>query len=225
MRLLLVEDNDRLAGFVAKGLRSAGFAVDTVRLVDEAAAALSTTRYDSVVLDLALPDGDGLAILSTIRMRGDSTPVLILTARDGLSDRVHGLNAGADDYLLKPFAMVELVARLKALMRRPGGALGVCLQAGNVSLDTAGNVVEVGGKPVLLPRREHSLLELLLRRAGRVVSKGTLEEGLYGFGEEVESNSIEVHVSRLRKKLVGAGADVEIHTVRGVGYFVAERPR
>ncbi|MFO1060708.1 MAG: response regulator transcription factor [Dongiaceae bacterium] len=225
MRLLVVEDNERLAGFIAKALRAEGFTVDLVTLLDEAQAALSTTRYDGVVLDLGLPDGDGMRLLTDLRGRGDATPILILTARDGLTDRVQGLNSGADDYLLKPFAMAELVARLRALMRRPGGALGLRLQSGNVTLDTVGSVVEVGGRPLLLSRREFNLLELLLRRAGRVVSKAAIEETLYGYGEEVESNSVEVHMSRLRKKLAGAEAQFEIHTIRGVGYFVPEEKR
>ena len=222
MRLLIIEDSERLGDFIAKALRAEAFTVDPVRLADEGLAALSTTRYDGVVLDLGLPDGDGLAVLKAMRERGDHTPVLILTARDGLADRVLGLNSGADDYLLKPFAMAELVARLKALMRRPGGALGVRLRSGNLVLDTVGSVVEVDGRPLLLSRRELALLELLLRRAGRVVAKAAIEEGLYGFGEEVESNSVEAHISRLRKKLTAADAQCEIQTVRGVGYFVAE---
>jgi len=222
MRLLIIEDNQRLAEFMAKALRAEGFTLDLVQLADEAEAALATTRYDSVVLDLGLPDADGMDLLKRLRGRDDPTPVLILTARDGLADRVSGLNAGADDYLLKPFAMAELVARLKALMRRPGGALGVRLQSGNLTFDTVGSIVEVEGKSVLLSRRELALLELLLRRAGRVVSKSSIEESLYGFGEEVESNSVEAHISRLRKKLTGAGARCEIHTVRGVGYFIGE---
>ena len=222
MRLLIIEDNQRLAEFMAKALRAEGFTLDLVQLADEAEAALATTRYDSVVLDLGLPDADGMDLLKKLRARDDPTPVLILTARDGLADRVSGLNAGADDYLLKPFAMAELVARLKALMRRPGGALGVRLQTGNLTFDTVGSIVEVEGKSVMLSRRELALLELLLRRAGRVVSKASIEESLYGFGEEVESNSVEAHISRLRKKLTGAGARCEIHTVRGVGYLMAE---
>ena len=222
MRLLIIEDNQRLAEFVAKALRAEGFTLDVVQLADEAEAALATTRYDSIVLDLGLPDADGMELLKRLRSREDPTPVLILTARDGLADRVSGLNAGADDYLLKPFAMAELVARLKALMRRPGGVLGVRLQSGNLTFDTVGSIVEVEGRSVMLSRRELALLELLLRRAGRVVSKASIEESLYGFGEEVESNSVEAHVSRLRKKLTGAGARCEIHTVRGVGYFIGE---
>ncbi|MGH6931401.1 MAG: response regulator transcription factor [Dongiaceae bacterium] len=224
MRLLLVEDNDRLAGLVAQGLAAAGFTVDTLASLDEAMSALMTTRFDIIVLDLGLPDGDGMEVLRALRGRGDQTPILILTARDGLSDRVLGLNAGADDYLLKPFEMDELVARLKALLRRPGGALGVVLEIGNLRFDTVRRSVELDAQPLVLSRRELMLLESLLRSAGRVVAKNVLEEGMYGFGEQVTSNSLEVLVSRLRKKLLSAGARIGIHTVRGVGYMVSDEP-
>jgi DNA-binding response OmpR family regulator len=222
MRLLLVEDNARLAGFIAKGVKDAGFTVDSVITAEEASAALGTTRYDAIVLDLMLPDEDGLSVLRRLRTRGIATPVMVLSARESLEDRVKGLNSGADDYLAKPFAMAELVARLRALLRRPGGALGARLQLGNLTFDTIDRAVDIAGNAVILSRRELDLLELLLRRAGRVVSRNVLEEGLYGFGEEIESNSLEAHVSRLRKKLGGAGASIEIHTVRGVGYIAAE---
>jgi DNA-binding response OmpR family regulator len=222
MRLLLVEDNVRLAGFVAQGLNAAGFTVDTVGLADEALAALATTRYDACVLDLGLPDADGLSILKSLRSRREQTPVLILTARDGVADRIAGLNLGADDYVLKPFALEELVARVKALLRRPGAALGVVLELGDVTLDTAARAVAVAGKPVVLSRLELMLLEELLRRSGRVVARSIIEDSLHGFSDSVTPNSLEALVSRLRKKLVAAGARIEIHTVRGVGYLATE---
>jgi DNA-binding response OmpR family regulator len=222
MRLLLVEDNARLAGFVAQGLNAAGFTVDTVGLADEALAALATTRYDACVLDLGLPDADGLSILKSLRGRREQTPVLILTARDGVADRIAGLNLGADDYVLKPFALEELVARVKALLRRPGAALGVVLELGDVTLDTAARAVAVGGKPVVLSRLELMLLEELLRRSGRVVARAIIEDSLHGFSDSVTPNSLEALVSRLRKKLAAAGANIEIHTVRGVGYLATE---
>src|SRR5215470_4619627 len=222
MRLLLVEDNERLAGAVAQHLKGAGFTIDRVGLAAEASAALAAARYDAIVLDLGLPDGDGLRILEAARSRGEGAPILILTARDGLEDRIKGLNSGADDYLLKPFAMGELVARLKALLRRPGAVLGNLLEAGNLSFDTANRAVEVDGAPLILRRRELALLELLLRRAGRVVAKGALEEGLYGFDEPASANSVETQMSRLRKKLETADAGIAIHTVRGVGYLLTE---
>jgi DNA-binding response OmpR family regulator len=220
VRLLIVEDNERLGAIMGKALHAAGFTVDRVGLAAEAEAALATTRYDSVVLDLGLPDGDGIDVLKDLRRRRDSTPVLILTARDGLAERVEGLDGGADDYLPKPFGMAELIARLKALMRRPGAALGSRLTSANLVLDTLGSIVEIDGQAILLSRRELPLLELLLRRAGRVVSKSSIEECLYGSGEEFASNVIEAHMSRLRRKLAEAGATCEIHTVPGVGYFL-----
>lgn len=222
MRLLLVEDNERLSEFVARGLMAAGFTVDHVTLADEALSACSTTKYDVVILDLGLPDGDGMIVLRQLRQGGNHTPVLIMTARDALADRVAGLNAGADDYVLKPFELDEMVARLKALLRRPDGALGVSLELGNLRFDTASRTVEVAAAPLVLSRRELMLLELLLRRAGHVVGKDSLEEGLYGHDEPVSSNPLEAVVSRLRRKLSAVGAGVEIHTVRGVGYLATE---
>jgi len=222
MRLLLIEDNDRLAGGISQGLTAAGFVVDHVGLAAEAAAALATHRYDVLVLDLGLPDADGMEFLAATRAGGNHVPILVLTARDGLPDRVKGLNAGADDYLLKPFAMDELVARLKALLRRPGAVLGSLLEAGNLRLDTINRAVEVDGRPLLLGRRELGVLELLMRRAGRVVSKSALEDGLYGFDDQASANSVEAHISRLRKKLETVGATFVIHTVRGVGYLLTE---
>lgn len=222
MRLLLVEDNDRLSEFLEKGLADAGFAVDRAGTLAEAAASLDASRFDAVILDLGLPDGDGLTLLKSRRAGGDRTPMLILTARDGVSDRVGGLNAGADDYLVKPFAMEELVARVKALLRRPGAALGVQLTLGNICLDTIGPSFIVDGKPATLTRRELALMEILLRRPGKVISRGAIEEGLYSFSDEVGSNALEVLVSRLRKKLGTLGADVNLHTVRGVGYMVMD---
>ena len=222
MRILLIEDNDRLAQLVTTGLHKAGFAVDSFLTGAEGAAAIAATRYDAVTLDLGLPDMDGLELLRQLRGRGDQTPVLILTARDGVDDRVGGLNSGADDYLLKPFAMEELVARLRALLRRPGGALGVTLSMGNLALDTVAREVTVNGAVVNLSRRETEVLEHLLRRAGRVVPKAVIEESLYGFAEEVTANSVEALVSRLRKRLLAVSADLAIHTMRGIGYLLME---
>jgi len=222
MRLLIIEDERRIADLVAAALKQAGFTVDAVGTVADAAAALPVNAYDGVVLDLGLPDGDGLRLLTDLRCRPESPPVLVLTARDTVEDRVAGLDAGADDYLVKPFAMVELVARMKALLRRPGGPLGVRLEAGNVALDTIGRDVQVCGQVVPLARQEIAILEHLMRRLGRVVPKAVLEEKLYGMGEELESNAIPVHVHHLRRKLMEAEASCAIHTVRGIGYFLED---
>lgn len=220
MRILLVEDNSRLSELIVAELERAGMGVDRFGTAREAAAALSAIRYDVAILDLGLPDGDGIDVLRGARREGVHTPILILTARDGLKDRVHGLNAGADDYLLKPFAMEELVARTNALMRRPGGALGVTLTLGNVRFDSVAREMRIGERVVLAPRRELDVLEQLMRRAGRVVSKPWLTDALYGLEDEGSSNSIEVAVHRLRKRLHGEGATVRIHTLRGVGYML-----
>lgn len=222
MRILLVEDTPRLAELVGQGLRDGGFAVDAFSTVGDAEAAWSSVQYQAVILDLGLPDGDGLELLKRARARGQGEPVLILTARDGVEDRVRGLNGGADDYLLKPFAMEELLARVRALLRRPGASLGVALSCGRVSLDTVSREVTVDGGAVAVPRRETEMLEQLLRRAGRVVPKRALEEGLYGFDDDVSSNTVEVLMSRLRKRLTSVNSGVTIHTLRGVGYMLAE---
>jgi DNA-binding response OmpR family regulator len=223
MRVFVVEDDIRLGQVLREGLGKAGFAVDVCTCKRDAAEALANFPYDALILDLGLPDGDGLQLCLDVRSRGNTVPVLMLTARDAVDDRIAGLNAGADDYLIKPFAMAELVARVKALLRRPGGALGVVLSAGNIAFDTIGRDLRVEGNTVALPRREVALLEQLLRRQGRVVPRAILEEKLYGIDDEPESNAIPVHIHRLRKRLDEAGANAEIHTVRGVGYVLMDR--
>ncbi len=221
MRLLLIEDNRRLAGFVCDAIGKAGFAVDHCQNAEDGEAALDTVCYDGLILDLGLPDDDGMNVLKRVRLDARELPVLILTARDGVEDRVSGLNAGADDYLLKPFAMEELIARINALMRRPGGAREPVLALGNLKFDTLAREVLVEDEVVRLTRREMSVLELLLRRPGRVVSKDMIGESMYGFDENFGTNTIEVAIHRLRKHLEEAGADVEVHTLRGVGYLIA----
>jgi DNA-binding response OmpR family regulator len=223
MRLMLVEDNTRLSALLAKGLSSAGFVVDRMKTASEAREALAIARYSAVVLDLGLPDEDGIEVLRSMRRVGDATPVLILTARGGLKDRVGGLQAGADDYLPKPFELEELVARLRALQRRPPQMLSVVLSLGNLQFDTAARQMLVDGKPRLLSARETAVLEVLMHRPGHVVSKQIVEDQLFGLDHEVGSNAVEVYVHRLRKQLAEAGASVLIHTVRGVGYFIAEQ--
>ncbi len=222
MRILVVEDEGRIAEILRAPLVRAGFTVDAVQLYAEASAAVSTNPYDAVILDIGLPDGDGLSLLVEMRDRGNTVPILVLTARDAVEHRVAGLDAGADDYLIKPFATSEVVARVKALLRRPGGALGTVLSSGNIAFDTVGRDVRIGDAALALPRRESAILEHLMRRAGRVVPKAVLEEKLYGIDDELGSNAIPVHVHHLRRKLIDGGATVEIHTVRGVGYLLVD---
>lgn len=220
MRILLVEDNERLAGFVSRGLRSEGFASDAIHTGLDAAAALDSVSYDAVVLDLGLPDIDGLRMIGDLRRKGNSIPILVMTARDGLDDRVKGLNAGADDYLLKPFAMAELVARLRAMLRRAPQAVTTVLRRGNLSFDITSREVDVGGRIIPISRRELAVLECLMRRYGHVVPRSVLEESVYGFDDDVSPNSIEVAVSRLRKSLRSVDAEIQILTLRGVGYVL-----
>ena len=224
MRLLLVEDNERLAGLVAAGLTKAGFEVDTQNNATDAQAALQSVSYAAMVLDLGLPDRDGIHLLRELRQSGDALPVLILTARGGLEDRVRGLNSGADDYLVKPFAQEELVARLRALLRRPGGLLGDALVVGALRLDTVSREVTANGKHLSLSPREVAVLEILMRRAGRAVPKKLVEDHLFGLSGDGSSNAIEVYVHRLRKQLADAQAGVAVHTMRGVGYLMTQLP-
>ncbi len=222
MRLLVIDDNQRLSEYVGVALRAQGFAVNSVHSGADAEAAVATTSYDAIILDLGLPDIDGLAWLTEVRRGLNQTPVLILTARDGVQDLVLGLNSGADDYLRKPFEIEELVARIRALLRRPGHALGIQLTQGNVSLNTNTRELTVNGILIDLGRRECGALELLLRRADRVVTKSAIEEAIYGFGEELASNAIEVLIHRLRRRMQDAQANVHIHTLRGVGYMLTD---
>ena len=222
MRLLAVEDNEELGQLLAKGLRSAGFDVDLFANVSDARAALEATRYAALILDLGLPDGDGLSILRELRRRRDPLPVLVLTARGGVPDRIGGLRSGADDYLVKPFAFDELVARVEALLRRPGQLLGSSLQLANVVFDTESRQAFIDDKPQALSARETSVLELLMRRKGTVVSKKLVEDQIFGLDGEVASNAVEVYVHRLRKQLADCGAKIKINTIRGVGYVMTE---
>lgn len=223
MRLLLVEDDNRLAFVTIEGLKAAtGFAIDHVASIDEAKAALATTEYDALILDLGLPDGDGQEILITLRRAKNMVPILILTARDGLSDRVRGLNLGADDYLLKPYAMEELIARIHAMLRRPGGALGIILECGGLRYDTIHQQVSFNSKNISLSKRELALLEQLMRNNGNVVTKSLIEDRLYGFDDDIGSNAVEVHIHRLRKKLSAYDDNIKIATIRGVGYILSE---
>jgi two-component system OmpR family response regulator len=223
MRNLLVEDHRRLANTIVEGLGDYGLGVDAFSLAEDALLARKQVAYDAIILDLGLPDREGLDVLSELRRADRTIPVLILTARDAIEDRVSGLDRGADDYLLKPFAMKELAARLRALLRRPGLTLAFDLELGNVSFDTVTRKVKVNDHVIAIPRRELGALELLLRRAGEVVSKQGLEDVLYGLSNEVNPNAVEAVVSRLRKRLESAGADCVIHTLRGIGYLLKKR--
>ncbi len=225
MRLLIVEDNMQLSVLLAKGLQTAGYETDLLASAAEARAALTTTSYAALILDLGLPDGDGLALLRELRHRRDPIPVLVLTARGGLQDRVSGLRSGADDYLVKPFALEELVARLEAQLRRPGQQLGNSLHVANLGFDFRNRQAFVDDQPQVLSSRETAVLELLMRSKGRVVSKKQVEDHIFGLSGEVASNAVEVYVHRLRKQLSDKGARVKIHTIRGVGYLIAEEPR
>jgi two-component system response regulator QseB len=218
MRILLVEDDKMIAEGVRKALRGEGFAVDWVQDGESALTAAGGEPYDLVLLDLGLPKRDGLDVLRAMRMRGLSMPVLILTARDAVADRVKGLDAGADDYLVKPFDLDELGARMRALVRRHSGRSESVIRHGSLTLDPAAHQVTLDGAPVPLSAREFALLEALLARPGAVLSKSQLEEKMYGWGEEIGSNTVEVYIHALRKKL---GADL-IRNVRGLGYMIAK---
>jgi DNA-binding response OmpR family regulator len=222
MRLLIIEDNEELAKLLSEGLHAADFAADVVCTAGDARQVLATKHYSAVVLDLGLPDEDGLSVLRELRARANPMPVLVLTARSGIYDRVTGLREGADDYLVKPFAFEELVARLQALLRRPGDLLARLLRVGNIAFDTEARQVFLDDKPQVFQAREIAVLEILMRRSGRVVPKRLVEDQLFGLATNAGSNAVEVYVHRLRKQLADAGAKVQIHTIRGVGYLIKE---
>ena len=218
MRILLIEDDAMIGKAVRSGLADAGFAVDWVTDGRAAELALANDVYDLAVLDLGLPKKDGMAILASMRSMGNAMPVLIASARDAVRDRISGLEAGADDYVLKPFDLDELVARVRALLRRNAGSGSPVLKFGSLMLDPLRKLVTQGDATVDLSAKEFAVLEALMRRPGAVLSRAQLEESVYGWGDEVGSNAIEVHLHHLRKKL---GAAV-IKNVRGVGYRVTE---
>ena len=219
MRILLAEDDELLGAGLRAGLVQQGFEVDWVRDGVMAERELKSQLHQAAVLDLGLPRQDGMQVLQHIRQVGVNTPVLILTARDALPDRVQGLNLGADDYVVKPVDLLELAARLNALVRRSVGQSQPMLTSGPVSLDPVARVVLQAGQPVMLSHREFDVLHTLLLQAGRVLSRVQIEQHLYSWGHEVESNAVEVHIHHLRKKL---GTDL-IQTVRGVGYIILKQ--
>ena len=218
MRVLLVEDDPMIGDSLRKGLRLEGFAVDWVQDGSSAERALEVTDYALVLLDLGLPRKDGLSVLRGWRQQGSTVPVLILTARDAVPDRVEGLDSGADDYLVKPFDLTELLARMRALLRRQAGRARDLIEIGALRLDPVAHAVDYRGQPVQLSAREFALLHALAESPGAVLSREQLEDRLYGWGEEVESNAVEVHVHNLRRKL---SAQL-IRTVRGVGYRLGD---
>ena len=220
MRLLLVEDDTMIGDSVRQGLRQDGFAVDWVQDGEAAELALRTTEYALILLDLGLPKKSGLEVLRTLRRTGNPIPVLILTARDAVADRVRGLDDGADDYLVKPFALDELAARIRALLRRHSGRADPLIMYGDLVLNPATHQVTWRGQDVALSGREFAVLQALLERPGAVLSRVQLEERLYGWEEEVASNAVEVHIHHLRHKLDPA----LIRTIRGVGYMVPKTP-
>ena len=220
MRLLLVEDDPMVGEAVREGLRQDGYVVDWVRDGKSADAALAANAFALVLLDLGLPRKDGIEVLRGLRTRREATPVLVITARDTVKQRIEGLDAGADDYLVKPFDLDELSARVRALLRRASGRAQPLIEHGPLTLDPGSREVRVRGEPVSLSAKEYALIEALTERPGIVLSRAQLEERLYGWGEEVSSNAIEVHIHNLRRKL---GDDV-IRNVRGVGYTIPVEP-
>jgi two-component system response regulator QseB len=216
MRLLLVEDDAMIGEAIREGLRREGFTVDWVYDGESASQVLRTEAFDLLLLDLGLPRKGGLEVLTAARAHGQELPVLIITARDAVTDRVQGLDAGADDYLVKPFDLDELAARIRALLRRKSGRTAPAIEHRGVTLNPAKHSVTRDGREVALSPKEFALLQLLMERPGTILSRARIEERLYGWGEEIESNAVEVHIHGLRRKL---GADY-ILNVRGVGYRV-----
>lgn len=222
MKLLLIEDVPPLAQLTREALETEGFTVDHAPGLEQARAILAVAPPDVIVLDLGLPDGDGLELLHGLRQGGSGIPVLVVTARAGLNDRIDGLDRGADDYIVKPAAPAEIAARCRALLRRPGGLLGRRLQLGNLAFDTASRGVTVSGQAVTLARREVDVLEVLLRKLGQTVPRRVIEDAVYALEEAPGPNALEASISRLRRQLSEAGAAVEIHTIRGIGYLIGE---
>jgi two-component system response regulator QseB len=222
MRVLLVEDHRTMRELIADHLRERGFAVDAVGRGEDALAAAAIAPFDAVILDLGLPDLDGMKVLTLLRCSHPELPAILLTARDGVDDRLRGLNAGADDYIVKPFNLLELEARLRAVLRRSGNRQGTTYCLGEIVFDTVTREAAVRGRRIDLTRREAALLEELLRVPGQVITKDLLEDRLYALEDSGSTNAIEAAVSRLRRKLAVAGAALQIETKWGIGYRLVE---
>lgn len=222
MRLLLVEDSARLRDLLIERIHEAGWRLDTVPTVTQAHEALRTIAYDLVLVDLGLPDGDGQDLITTARRAGSTTPILVITARGAIADRVAALDAGADDYLVKPFNHIELLARCRALLRRAGARTPEIIEVGCLAFDPPSGSVRIAGTILAISPRERSLLELLLRNANRVVPKERIEVALSEFGDEISTNAVELAVSRLRRRLEPVDSGIIIETVRGAGYLLRE---
>jgi two-component system response regulator TctD len=222
MRLLLVEDSVRLRELLTERVHDAGWRLDAVATAAEAEAATRSVAYDLALLDLGLPDRDGIALIRELRKRGFAAPILVITARGAVDDRVAALDSGADDYLVKPFNHTELLARCRALLRRRSSAVVEVFEVAGISFDPALGIVRIAGKALSIAPRERSVLELLLRNAGRVVAKEQIEVALSEFGGEISTNAVELAVSRLRRRLAPSQSGVAIETIRGVGYLLRE---
>lgn len=223
MKFLIVEDNLRLSSLISTALKDAGHAADTAQTVEEARHYLAASRYDLVILDLSLPGEDGVVLLRELHGREHGPPVLVATARGALNDKIQGLDLGADDYLVKPFHMSELLARCRAILRRPGGAMASEINVGNIVLDTETHELRIDGRLTEMPPKEMNALVLLMRRAGRVVAREGLDELLHDQGREVSPNATDAVISRLRRQLIAADSSVNIVTVRGVGYMIEDQ--
>jgi DNA-binding response OmpR family regulator len=225
MKVLLVEDHQSLGESLREVLAGNRLSVDWVRTIDGAEAAMQSSRYDLMLLDLGLPDGDGRDLIRSCRRNGNSLPILVLTARGGLNDRIDGLDNGADDYLVKPFDLNEMLSRCRALLRRPANLASERLMLGALSIDVRAASILVNDQPLVLPRREYQLLTALVRRAGRVCSREYLENAIYDLNTQASPNALEVMVSRLRAVLSEKSPELSIRTIRGIGYTIEELAR
>jgi DNA-binding response OmpR family regulator len=225
MKFLVVEDNLRLSSLISAALKDAGHAVDAALAVDEARHYLAGSLYDLVILDLGLPGEDGVVLLRELHGRDRGPPVLVATARGALNDKIQGLDLGADDYLVKPFHMSELLARCRAILRRPGGAMASEITVGNTVLDTDTHELRIAGRLIEMPPKEINALMLLVRRSGRVVAREGLDELLHDQGQEVSINATEAVISRLRRRLIAADSSINVVTVRGVGYMIEDEDK